>query len=496
MDLKQILSKYKIIFLGFVILFVFYIVLFYKSAFCLHFDIPAMFLGLLLRDPDAHFTTYNIFADIKIRLFTNFIVAIPFNITTLFYKFNNLLDYLRLFATSYLIVQFTGLILNFVIAKRTKRYDIAVWAFFLYTFFTLPAMIWPVRELHIAVLFYFMILSYFLSREKLNKIDLIPVSLLLIYLFESFETSIFFGIILFVFAYLMTTKKENTTNSWIKTLIGTGGLLSSIYVVLKLIYLQFMQNISAAGLGTWINGSLCAFQNLLNGNFIITISFLILAVACIFYKKSLTWKSSVFFIPFISFLGYILYNKTGFFPDPNFELNYYSPLLWVLYPVVFLICYLDYKDIDINKFNKNFLGNLFLLSCICGILNLCWQINTCHNYEKYFLYLKNLVRNSKETITHIPPEDFKYFNFLRFNTCYGIIHKSLFLSDTKEIKTLMFPPEDTSDYWCCAGDEYNYYDKEIDAIFMHGTRVKLISDYYDLTPIKEYYEKHGKVKNN
>lgn len=188
MDFKQILSKYKIIFSGFIILFVFYITLFYKSAFCLHFDIPAMFLGLLLRDPDAHFSTYNIFADVKIRLFTNFIVAIPFNITTLFYKFNNLLDYLRLYATSYPIIHFTALILNFIIAKRTKRYDIAV-------------------------LFYFMILSYFLSKEKLNKTDLIPVSLLLIYLFESFETSIFFGIILFVFAYLMTTKKRKHNKS-------------------------------------------------------------------------------------------------------------------------------------------------------------------------------------------------------------------------------------------------------------------------------------------
>lgn len=260
--------------------------------------------------------------------------------------------------------------------------------------------------------------------------------------------------------------------------------------------MQFTQNISATGLSTRINGSLCALRELFGGNFIITISFFILAVACIFYKKSLNWKSIVFFIPFITILGLILYDKTGFFPNPNVELNYYSPLLWVLYPFVFLICYFDYKNIDINMFNKNFLGNLFLLSCICGILNLCWQINTCYNYEKYFLYLKNIVRTSKETITYIPQEDFKYSKFLRFDTCYGIIHKSLFLSNTKEIKTLLFPPEGTSDYYCFAGDEYNYYDKEIDAIFMHGTRVKLISDYYDLTTIKEYYEKHGKVKNN
>ena len=472
-------------------------VFYFKSAEGTFFDIPAMFFGLISPVYDNP-NSFLVFHDARSRFFNNLLVAIPFNFIFMFVKNTGLLNLIKIYSVSYFIVPFILLLGNYLAARRTKRYDIAVIALAFYFLISIPNAVWSVRELHITILGYFIILSYFLSKEKLGLKDLIPVVLLVIYLFESFETVMIFGVILFIFANLYDKKSDNN-NPWFKVLIGCGGLLAAIYTPFRMLFIKFTTGglEFSSGLQEWIENSEVTFRFLFNGNLLIPLLAFPLLVFLFFYKKDINFKFFCCLVPYFILLLFILYAKTHFIPDFYIELVNYSFALWLLFPIILSVLILDYLNIDINNINQYFYSNLLVITCVFGILNLIWQINSSFYFQKSNDYLKNLIKTSQESIITIPKEDIEKYNFLRTNTCFGQIQRSIILNEDAKNTKIIFPADYYNDYskFCFADSESNFYDADNNIIYLQSSSFGLKSKYWDLTNVAEEFEKSGKIKN-
>lgn len=487
MQKENVFLRHKLLLILFFLSFLVFLICHYKYALGLYFDMPAMLLGNMSQDDT--FSKFIVFPDRNIRYFTNFLVAIPFNIAILFVKNSSAINILKVFSLSYFVVHFLGLLINYLIAIRTKRYDIATICFAFYTFFSIQNAIWACREVHIAILFYFALLSYFLSKTKLGLKDFIPVLVLIIYLFEAFEITAIFGLILFVFSILYTKKDRDEINRWYKVLIGLSGLFIFLYISTKTIIMSFSGHINLSqGTNEWFNASLITIGNLFTTNSLFTILGLIIVIFALYYKKSfdkiLTSLIILLYCFIFAFLRFIHY-----IPQPMIELQNYSFVFWFIFPITLLLLILEYKKITINS---EFLSNLITISCIIGIIGLIWQINTCFEFNRYITYLKDLMEKSQNVFVSIPKEDFENKNQLNFNTCFGTMHKSIFLSDEYVIKKIIIPDKNTPDNneYCFSGygNEYNRYDEENQFIYIQTSPVKLKNKYWDMSLIKEEFE--------
>ena len=154
-----------------------------------------------------------------------------------------------------------------------------------------------------------------------------------------------------------------------------------------------------------------------------------------------------------------------------------------------------------ENFNKNFYKNLFLVSCIFGILNLSWQIHNCIEFGKYSQFLKDKINKSNEKVYVLPITNYTIHSsarFLNVNPCFGIIQQSLILNDNYKVKSIIFPNKDSGnyDYYCFAEKDSTYYDKENNVLKLQTLNLPIISKAWDLTDIAAEFEKKGLVKES
>lgn len=486
MENENVFLKHKLLIGLFFISFFTFVFFHCKYSLGLYFDIPAMMLGNISQDDS--FSKFIIFPDQNIRYFTNFLVAIPFNISMVFLKNTSAINILKAFSLSYLTVHFFGLLINYLIALRTKRYDIAAICFAFYTFFSVQNLIWTCREVHIAIFFYFALLSYFLSKTKLGLKDLLPIMLIIIYLFESFEITMVFGLLIFIFSILYTNKTREEINRWHKVLIGMSGLLMFLYIPIKTLFMSLSGHMNLSeGTNEWLTAAKITIENLFTTNSLITIFALISFLYILFQKQNLGEKGTTIIVSAAICLIFLLWKITGFIPRPMTELQNYSFVFWFIFPAVLTILMIDYNKKQINPV---FISNLIVISCITGVIGLCWQINTCFEFNKYISYLKKLISEKQETIITIPKEDFENHSFLSFNTCFGTMHKSVFLSDEYVIKKLIVPSKEYPDYtqYCMTGKEHNFYDAENDFLYIQTSPLRIKNKYWDISEIKDHIE--------
>ena len=494
--LSNIIKKNKVIISIFFIIYFIYIFCHYKSRIAIFFDVPAIFFEMIYQTFERNSNYFLYFQD-RTRFFIDFLVSIPLNICIHLFHPKKLIDILSFFGSSYLIIHLFALILNFIVSLRTKRYDIAIFAFAFYTFFSMPNLIWCIRELHIAILFYFILLSYFLSKEKLKKIDFIPVLLISIFIFESYEIIIPFGFIIFISSLLYLYRRKETYNIKYKMLIGISSLLAAIHAIIKTFALN--QGIMSNSIAQYVFGIKESIEWLFNSNLIITFFALIYLIIIIVYKREHTNKVYIL-LPILLFpLLIVLAIQTQFYPYQITELQFFGVALVFILPVELLIILLDYFKIDISTFNKAFLPNLFFLACLVGILNLLWQIKSCSENLKYINYLKNILTTSNETIVTMPLDVYDKYKFMRFDTCYGTIYKSILiyeLSDNYIVSNVLFPNKKCYHYDvnnCMDTPEYTYYDKDSDIIVLQNAPIKTKTKYYDATPIAEDFLKENRL---
>lgn len=187
----------------------------------------------------------------------------------------------------------------------------------------------------------------------------------------------------------------------------------------------------------------------------------------------------------------ILYFQTGLVSNPGLELVYYSPILWLFFPVIIYLIISDYKRYDFTIKNQHFYPNLLIITCIFGVFNLLWQINQTNDFAEYKKYLENIMEKSDKAIAHIPEADFNN-KILRFYTCFGTT-QSLFLQTIDKPAKIIFPNGNES----CSIDIINtHYNQEKDYFKLQGAFAQTKTRYWDLTPIKEDFIKTGRVYSN
>lgn len=493
---KKINYKLYSFFGIFLLLYLVFLVTHYTKNLSLFFDIPAMFFIAIwdYDDPNKHYYMYHSYDNV--RLFSNFLLVLPFNIFGIpFVK--SILSLSSFFSFSYLIMHFVALFINFLVAKRTKRYDIAIFAFAFYVICSLPNIIWSVREVHFTILFYFAILSYFLSETELSKKDLLPISLMLLYLFESFEITFVFGWIMFIFMHLYA-KKQNVKNVWYKILIGVGSFCAALYIPFKILYLMFYRNLvftEGQGPQEWINGSINTLEVMFESDLIIFIFALIAVLITIFYKREYDKWSVLFFVPFISILLFVLYKQTGLYPNAHSEICNYSVAFWFIFPVILAILCCDYYEIKLKQY---FVNNILLVACIFGSLNLLWQIYSNIEFGKYVNFMKETIRKSETTIVQVPEEKYQNLKYVRsYNTCFSTIPASIILSETKKVEKFVMPSKYYIDYnqWCFYDLENTHYNSKYDILKLQTAYVLPQTSLLDLTPIVDEFKKQGLVKD-
>ena len=495
---EDIFKKNKWYVISFLITFCCFVFFYWKNSVGLFFDIPSAFASVIFQvdDNETRFIFYN---QNRTRIFNDLFIAFLFNPIFYIIKNNSIIYLLKFWSSLYFIVHLLGLIIMYISAKMTKRYDIAAIGFLFYVLFSIPSAIWAIREIHMAIPLYFSLLAFFLSYEKINVKSLIFIILLSIYMFESFESAFILGILFFIFSNLYIRKTNKKEEQWGKAIIGFFGLLCPFYILLRIIYLRLIINVDVSlGFSQWIDNIIVTFNNLFSGNLIITWFACLCIICAVFYKKQINWKSLLFFIFPLSLLVIcILYLKTWFIPIPKTELHYYSLAFLFLYPVFLLIILLDYFKIDISKYNEFLFSNLIVIASIFGILNLGWQINSFYEFGKYENYLKNLINSTDKTVLNIPKEDFDKYSFLNSNMCFGTMQQAIFLTEKGQKSKIIYPSEYFCDYseFCYDDKQHTYYDKSKDILYIQTAPFKVKTKYWDLSDIVEVFKEQGRIKN-
>ena len=315
-------------------------------------------------------------------------------------------------------------------------------------------------------------------------------------MFESFEITFVYGLILFIFVNLYS-KKEDVTNIWFKILIGLGGLGASLYIPSKILYFMCCKNLvfnDSFGPSTWLDASKQIFIFLFISNIIIFLFALITVIATILYKKEYNLKSLLFFIPLVTLMAFFTYQQTGFYHDLRVEINNYNLLFLFIFPVILTILCLDYQKIEIKQY---FITNLLMVACFFGSVNLCWQIYSNLEFGKYTKSLKEVMQKSDNVIVEIPED--MYFKHRHINsavTCFSIMPASILLSDNKIAEKVIFPSSYYYDYGAACFDDvkHTHYDFGEDALWLQTAKIKSKTSLLDATPIVEEFKNKGLLK--
>lgn len=422
-------SKNRKIFLLFLL---FSLILIFVSTFShrsLFFDAPAMFIQLLLEE-DAKWKFY-MFIESRTRLLSSFLLLLPYNALVRFIDDVPLYK-IDLFAFSYQFSLWCALIFNYILAKRTKRYDIALLAFIFYSFFYLPNSVWYVKELHIAIMLQLALLQYFLTEKKFAQLDYLIMILLIAFCFESYENSCMFGFVLFCTSLLFC--KKNCKNKKEKIFIGLFGLLNTFYVILKT-YFMVSGGSACISFKEAFNQYFVAFKitfsSMFNGILILSLIGLFFIFVALYSKKKFKNRNYVRIIFIMTFTIFFIFNE---FPTPEIELHYYILPCLLFTPIVLIIILCDYFNFSIKRECVKY--DIFLITCLTGFCYILLQLYSCSYSLKYFNLFKEKLR-SENTFEKINVQDANN-SALKYNTDgFGQEYRSIILYQERTIKTIV-----------------------------------------------------------
>lgn len=468
--------KNKILLTAFLFLFVIFVTSSFLANKGLYGDAPGMYF--IAQNTSKFYFSFN---DDTARVFSFYLATIPYNIFFPIFSSANPLIKLSLFSTSYLVMSGILTAINFYAAKYTKRFDIAIYAVFVYSFFYLPGSIWTNREIFIAFPIWFMLLQFFVCKEKLGLIPRLIMLFCLIYSFESFESFVPLGIILFAASVLFAAKKDRNYKR--KLIIGFSSLAASIYIVLKTLFVATKSYNLTNSSNEWLTHIKFACSHIFSSDFCISLFgfFLIyLALSKSLSKRHKTNFSIAGF--FFLFLRMDYLNNTEI---NTCDFTLYTFLLFVI-PLIFLaVIYETYSKRKILKSKQ--LMNFFTISLFIGICQFGYQTECNYRfYNEYFVPLKNVLNTSNRIIKKDPAlvlEDFDKYDMSDMIYLDSILVQSA--NPDKKIDTILL--DENSDV---------YYDAKTDTIhfrkydFMFKTKTK----DFDFTPIRNQLIKSKKTK--
>ncbi|MCR5261608.1 MAG: hypothetical protein K6C94_07190 [Candidatus Gastranaerophilales bacterium] len=389
---------------------------------------------------------------------------------------------------SILIAPIIMLIFNFLVARRTKRFDVAVFAFLFYCFCIIPSVNWVARESYTASMLQFIFLQYYLSKEKFQKADYVILLLVSVFLCESFENIVILSIIFFIFGCFFYFK-DNTKRQLVLGLIS---LLAAFYIGIKSFLVMLETLVYFDNIPTWNFAASELSEATFNSVFLISIAGLIALTVLTFCKKLSDKKNLLLTLAIFVILTGILYANTRFIPNPLLENNLFLYAL-ILQPVLFvLLITLDCFKI---KTDKEMLRKILIITCITGSLQLCWQINSAMYRKNYINTMTKAVNTAQKPFAILNIDKDIRWQKYPYDITLAIIDRSILCSGGK-VKSIVIVNPEHPDY-ISGGLNYTstYFDEKNNIIYFNNVPFIIGKVNTDLSEIAAKFKKLGLTKS-
>ena len=439
-------------------------------------DIPCYFFVNFFDRLNLFHTDYS--ADFLYRIFSFNVPRLIFYV--FFNFFNNLKQLQILYIASHYITILLFIILNFIVAKRTKQYFIYFIILLYFFCFNVAYMSWYIRETHISLLVQGIIIMYFMTNKHLKKLDYCILALAMLFSLSSFENSIFISFLYFVFGIIMLFKNKNEYFFRKNIVFSFYGLFSFVDNII--FYNIFMDNTNGyfGAFERWMNSLTSLLDSTLTQSLLISFVGIIvfIVISCIlkrkFILKDLSWLIPVLIITF-SFL----YVNSQFIPLPAKAMNYFLYDM-VLPPVLLLIMFIV-KTFNI-KIKKFVIYNFVLIFSFVGMFQVYWQLKTDVYFYQYSNVIKNYISNSTK-----PIDELHFTGTLAFYDCnVCTIYRSLLLQeDNENAKTILV-----------ADKKHRDYEPDFDSKFNVNIKDNVFSVDSAVYPIKTKFYDYSSIMKN
>lgn len=386
--------------------------------------------------------------------------------------------------------------LNFILTKRTKRIDVLFWNIFTYGAIICPFMIFSVVESIIGFSLHFILWNYLCSKIDYKKTDIIFILFLLTMMFGTYEYVAFLGIIFFFAHFHYVMQEKDFKNQCVKTLIGVGSLVASIYNIIFML----KTNGEKGEIIRFLGEAADYFHHLFELNTLFSIITIITLMLIAIRKEQIskTLLSLVVIIYTIASIYLLNTPLTSIYP--MWEGHLRTIPCWFL-PLLFAILLI--KDMVSDRINENRYINFLCIALICCIFQTGWQMVNTYYWNKNIEYMQNELQNYKELL-YIPSEHEEISGFhnkeLRRYIWHGIFPAtSILFSKEYKQKTLLLSydkPQDPGN-GTFRNRLYVISDKKMSIPF--GTAIDIKNDYWDLTECAkelDKYNKENKIKTD
>lgn len=311
-----------------------------------------------------------------------FLQDIFVNIAYYIFHIENKAILVNIYCFTLVFLPFSIILLQYILAKRTKRYDIVIFNIILYSLFILPGLRYAVVEIYTSAPLFLLLYHYLCAKIDYKKRDIFFIIFISILLYNFSELIIVCGIIMF-FGSLYYIKFENRfKNIAVKLFIGINVLFASV--------LTLSQNIDLSHYVFSNNNVFEYIFNLIRERKVIYNSyfdiFFILCILILFFFRKKINKPIFIILVFASvFIEAILISYKDLF-DPC--------SIYMLYPylvIAIIIFYLYLSDLYKKYLHKNILFNISIVSLIIGIiytvLQIVYSYDISQDIEKFIRFV-------------------------------------------------------------------------------------------------------------
>lgn len=437
MEKNNFLEKHKTLFVLFCFCSILLMVFSAVVGRGLFSDIPTNFMSVINREFNN--ASYYFYHEILPNNFSCRLLALPYNIFGGVFG-DNPLSKINVYIFSCMFMTFVATCLNFLIAKRTKKYVYAGFALLFYALFTIPASIYPIDATYISIPMFLIFLQYFFTEEKIYKVDYLIVIALSGYMLQSSPNMIIPCFILGLTGLILLAKKHS--KHWkVKSYITATSLISAVYMLYKTFFYTRMEGYTCPTLQdcfwTFSNSLSSVLSNFSTSDLIFSLGAIIFLVYALIRRKELGTIAGVVGALVSIFGIYSIYEFTKFVRDPFVGQRLFALVVICFIVLVFGICIFNLFK---KKFDTTLLANsLVTVACFCGILQCLIQYGGCLQFSKYADFINEKVNNNVGVV-RIVTEDYQTKPFLIYDSCYGTLQRSLLLSNY-DLKSIMFPSE-------------------------------------------------------
>lgn len=389
-------------------------------------------------------------------------------------------------------------LLHYILAKRSKRYDIVIWSLFIFGLLIIPTEVWPIVESMLAISIIFLLYHYICADIHYNWFDRILIIILILISFSSSEANIYLGPLLFFISLYYAHKTNNKRNKNIKLRIG---FLCALMPISYLLYFflipasDYKHNTVRYFYELFVHKD---FTTWYKEPYLLLILILISLLIFIFCRK-IKIKNYVIIV-FSIITTVLLYLRLKFNWFYYINILEYRVLLSIIPALIItLIFALDFFHKKINiKYLHNILLNFLMVTLFLGSFNNTTQIMYSHSFKNTVNEILNLTENiakkdKKILVTPLEEEQIynnKYYN--DFICLYDVDYYTLFIpafSKDYKIKAILYPGDNAKNIYP-KDKRFDFYVNSNRSIYIGYNSFQIKNIFWDLSEVSKIAKKN------